>query len=224
MILTQTDRLAPPTDPAWQDRAACRGQDIDTFFDEAPETREEALAVCGPCPVRADCFDAALAAPEHFGIWGGASPNARKAERRRRLRGHQPRYPGPPQPKKTEKLPARVASLGTVRRLQALQAEGHSTVAVAEAASCSPKTVSAWSHHGHQRGRIDAGLARAIEQAYQALAGRTPQVRPGPGLSPQSRRERAAARGWAASTQWAGIDINDPAARPRPDAAHTTAA
>lgn len=208
----------------WRTRAACHGTDTDTFFDDSYHGQQQALAVCGPCPVRTECFDAALAAPESFGIWGGATPNARKTERRRRLRGHQPRYPAPSQPKKSEKLPARVASLGTVRRLQALAAEGHSTVAVAEAASCSPKTVSAWAHHGHQRGRIDAGLARAIARAYRALAGGAPQVRPGPGLDPQSRRERAADRGWVPTERWAGLDLDDPAAHPRPVAEETATA
>ena len=41
----------------------------------------EARRLCGRCPVRAECLEAALSNDEEFGVWGGVS-----AEERRQLR------------------------------------------------------------------------------------------------------------------------------------------
>jgi WhiB family redox-sensing transcriptional regulator len=69
-------------------RGACRLVDPDLFFPvaigTAPAARqgEAAKAVCGPCAVRANCLSYALEAkPE--GIWGGTTPDERRAARRR---------------------------------------------------------------------------------------------------------------------------------------------
>jgi len=69
-------------------RGACRESDPDLFFPVAvgtgPAARqvEVAKAVCGPCAVRANCLSYALEAmPE--GIWGGTTPDERRAARRR---------------------------------------------------------------------------------------------------------------------------------------------
>jgi WhiB family redox-sensing transcriptional regulator len=69
-------------------RGACRQADPDLFFPvaigTAPAARqiEAAKAVCGPCTVRASCLSYALEAkPE--GIWGGTTPDERRAARRR---------------------------------------------------------------------------------------------------------------------------------------------
>jgi len=74
----------------WQFDAACRGEDASLFF--APnyfEKRSEkdgreakAKAICGRCPVLADCLDYALRVRETHGIWGGHN----EFERRQLLR------------------------------------------------------------------------------------------------------------------------------------------
>ncbi|MBE2998725.1 WhiB family transcriptional regulator [Nocardiopsis sp. HNM0947] len=210
--------LPPPTDPTWRTRAACRDEDTELFFDE--DRQAEAQQVCAACPVRTDCFDAALATYEKYGVWGGATTHARTVERRRRLRGREPHYPAPPPPKEVASPPARVDATGSVRRLQALRADGHRTSDIAETALCSVKTMSAWCHT--DRRRIDASLASSISRAYRDLAGQPPGGS-GPGLGPEGRRSRAAARGWVPSTRWAGIDLDDPRSRPHPDASETAA-
>ncbi|WP_373298350.1 WhiB family transcriptional regulator [Nakamurella endophytica] len=64
---------------AWPDALAeqprtdlpCHTGDPDLFFAERPEQLEQAKALCGPCPVRAECLAAALARNEPWGVWGG---------------------------------------------------------------------------------------------------------------------------------------------------------
>jgi WhiB family redox-sensing transcriptional regulator len=77
-------------DLAWQDNAACRGEDPDTFFHPegergpAREARERAAkAVCAACPVLAQCAAHALAVREPYGVWGGMSEDERRALKRR---------------------------------------------------------------------------------------------------------------------------------------------
>jgi WhiB family redox-sensing transcriptional regulator len=72
----------------WQRNGACRGRDSAQFFHPdgergASRTRREnaAKAVCGMCPVRAECAAHALAAREPYGVWGGFT----EAERLRLL-------------------------------------------------------------------------------------------------------------------------------------------
>lgn len=38
----------------------------------------EALMICGACPVRQECLDYALTAPELHGVWGGTTPERRR--------------------------------------------------------------------------------------------------------------------------------------------------
>jgi WhiB family redox-sensing transcriptional regulator len=77
----------------WRDLAACRGLPVDVFFSpdgeraDAKARRERAAKeVCAVCPVRADCFEYAVARPEKFGVFGGADQEAREKERKKRLR------------------------------------------------------------------------------------------------------------------------------------------
>jgi WhiB family redox-sensing transcriptional regulator len=77
----------------WQWRAGCRGEDTALFF--APnhfETRDEKLdrerrakAICGICPVRAECLEYAVRIREPHGIWGGLN----ELERRMLIRGRE---------------------------------------------------------------------------------------------------------------------------------------
>lgn len=48
---------------------------------------EAARVICAGCEVRTQCLEAALAADEQHGIWGGLTPEERRAEVRRRNRG-----------------------------------------------------------------------------------------------------------------------------------------
>ena len=68
----------------WQARARCQGMDVNLVFPDRWELGEafdavvaEAKAVCGACPVRADCLEAALDRGERHGIWGGATERER---------------------------------------------------------------------------------------------------------------------------------------------------
>ena len=78
----------------WRHRAACRSVDPEVFFPVPVEglayrTRVAvAKAVCGGCPVRAECLTWALA-HQPDGIAGGMTEHERRAEARRR-RGRAP--------------------------------------------------------------------------------------------------------------------------------------
>ena len=75
-------------DRGWYSQAACRGHDTETFYrvENARgiqrEAREaQAKAVCAGCPVSAPCLDSAMTTGERYGIWGGLSPEERRARR-----------------------------------------------------------------------------------------------------------------------------------------------
>jgi hypothetical protein len=87
----------PPPDPdePWWTRAACRGEDVDTFFPPPGEgTRDAvaaALSICGSCPVVSECRAACDREEEHrihslFGVVGAETPADRA--RRRRAEGY----------------------------------------------------------------------------------------------------------------------------------------
>ena len=64
------------------DGAACRGMDVDQFFEgaENPAVRKELKKMCNSCPILDECQTWALK-HEPFGYWGGLS-----ADERRRVR------------------------------------------------------------------------------------------------------------------------------------------
>ena len=89
-----TPRMAVPSQaaqPTWRVKARCRCDDAVHFYAPAQgETRDQrrvredaARALCGGCPVRAECLAYALDVQEPHGIWGGTD----ELERRRLLRG-----------------------------------------------------------------------------------------------------------------------------------------
>ena len=49
----------------------CRQNDPDLWFAELPADLEVAKALCGPCPVKAECLAGALERAEPWGVWGG---------------------------------------------------------------------------------------------------------------------------------------------------------
>lgn len=74
--------LTPPELPGA--RCAQRDQDPELWFPTNGDraTAERAKAICRICPVRSACLEWALAANERTGIWGGTTPNERRALRR----------------------------------------------------------------------------------------------------------------------------------------------
>mgnify|MGYP006092823825 CR=1 len=57
----------------WKEQAACKGYDVELFFDKYEE--EQALrpamdALCQSCPVMRDCFANGVSLKE-YGVWGG---------------------------------------------------------------------------------------------------------------------------------------------------------
>jgi hypothetical protein len=68
-------------DSSWMDDAACRGEDVDYFFEyDLNGIRANRVAeFCHMnCSVRAQCLEWALSVPEEFGVWGGVTPTERK--------------------------------------------------------------------------------------------------------------------------------------------------
>jgi WhiB family redox-sensing transcriptional regulator len=74
----------------WASRAACSDMDTDLFYPEAslderkkgvwnPADYEAARQVCLGCPVRPECYEYAMATEEEWGMWGGFTPEERKA-------------------------------------------------------------------------------------------------------------------------------------------------
>jgi WhiB family transcriptional regulator, redox-sensing transcriptional regulator len=74
--------LTPPELPGA--RCAQRDQDPELWFPANGDraTAERAKAICRICPVRSACLEWALASNERTGIWGGTTPNERRALRR----------------------------------------------------------------------------------------------------------------------------------------------
>lgn len=70
---------------SWQDEAACKSLPLEMFFPPAEQEADAAKAICSGCTVKEPCLEAALAAGERFGIWGGLTSDERQtiAARRR---------------------------------------------------------------------------------------------------------------------------------------------
>lgn len=68
---------------SWHEQAACRGHDTNRWFIEEDGRADhdhvpaDIAAICGDCPVSADCLDYALRRGLDDGIWGGLSPKDR---------------------------------------------------------------------------------------------------------------------------------------------------
>jgi WhiB family transcriptional regulator, redox-sensing transcriptional regulator len=77
---------AEPSPGSWLDLAACREVDPEIFFPisttvAALSQIHEAQAICARCPVAADCLDWALRTGQGHGVWGGTTPEERRALR-----------------------------------------------------------------------------------------------------------------------------------------------
>lgn len=78
-------------DDPWRADAACKTRDdVDPLWWFPDHVRgrghANAIRVCMTCPVRVECLEYALTAPERHGIWGGMNEGQRRAEIRRRER------------------------------------------------------------------------------------------------------------------------------------------
>ena len=69
---------------AWQDSAACKGMDPDTFFPGQGGDVRLPKSICATCPVSAQCLDAALVCRDTVGIWAGTGERERRRMRRSR--------------------------------------------------------------------------------------------------------------------------------------------
>jgi WhiB family transcriptional regulator, redox-sensing transcriptional regulator len=49
----------------------CRSGDADLWFAESPVDLERAKALCGHCPIQAECLEGAVRRAEPWGVWGG---------------------------------------------------------------------------------------------------------------------------------------------------------
>jgi WhiB family redox-sensing transcriptional regulator len=68
--------------PAWQAKAACRGQGVAEFFPpEGGTSLTGARRICNGCTVAEECLQFALERPSLKGIWAGTSERRRRALR-----------------------------------------------------------------------------------------------------------------------------------------------
>lgn len=73
----------------WRRAAVCQETDVEVFFPEDASPRitrgqiKEAKAICGRCPVVAQCLTWAVETRERYGVWGGLTTRERDAMRRR---------------------------------------------------------------------------------------------------------------------------------------------
>ena len=85
---TGTNKLESLTSEAasgWRTKAACLGTDPKTFFPvesthggkDSP-TYITARKICATCPVRITCLTYAVETRQHYGVWGGLTPNERR--------------------------------------------------------------------------------------------------------------------------------------------------
>jgi WhiB family redox-sensing transcriptional regulator len=75
----------------WRSLASCRtGEGVNPAWWYPDNSRgngpRRALEICAVCPVKKDCLEYALSAPERHGIWGGMLEHERRNEQRRRDR------------------------------------------------------------------------------------------------------------------------------------------
>jgi WhiB family transcriptional regulator, redox-sensing transcriptional regulator len=73
----------------WQDRAACRGAEVELFFSTEEAKVAAALAYCERCTVQTACLAVAMSARELHGVWGGTTEAERRRVFRREARGRQ---------------------------------------------------------------------------------------------------------------------------------------
>lgn len=120
---------------SWQAQGSCADEPLDLFFDG---DTAEAKEVCASCPeaIRRTCLDYALTQPENYGIWGGFTEDERATEKRRRIRGSEPRYT-PPAPTMPAEPSKSVSPAESVRLLVELFDAGHTAQQIADVSGVS---------------------------------------------------------------------------------------
>jgi WhiB family redox-sensing transcriptional regulator len=86
MIDVPAALAATARSPDWTDEAACRHTDPELFFPDGtagPALCQvaQAIRVCESCPVRMPCLVFAVEHSPGFGVWGGTTPEERRAIR-----------------------------------------------------------------------------------------------------------------------------------------------
>ena len=66
-----TTVLDAPSRAVDEAQLPCHREDPELFFAESPRDVELAKALCGTCPVRAECLSSAIERREPWGVWGG---------------------------------------------------------------------------------------------------------------------------------------------------------
>lgn len=85
--------IGPPGD--WVARAACRGHEQPDLWFPGPGDNTSfaaAAAICGTCPVAAECLEYAIVQRIDYGVWGGLGEKGRRQFTRSTPR---PRRPAP---------------------------------------------------------------------------------------------------------------------------------
>lgn len=63
----------------WINEVACKPEQMELFFSELKSKVAKAKAICDTCPVKLECLEFALNDKIEFGIFGGVTPDERKA-------------------------------------------------------------------------------------------------------------------------------------------------
>ena len=88
--LHPSDRQAKEEPQEWQDRAACKGRNLDMFPRWHKDISYISIArkICSACPVKPECLDNALTYPitDMHGVWAGLTPRQLAAEQERQGR------------------------------------------------------------------------------------------------------------------------------------------
>jgi hypothetical protein len=174
--------------PDWRNFAECLQSDPELWFarDGDYTSRCRAIAICGLCPVKAECLEAGM--DEEFGIWGGLTARQRRSIRRNR-----------------RQTPA----AGTERRLRALAHLGWTPSDVAHAierrtgvpirATTLRRIRSGVATYVHQ------DTARLVALVYPDMAERTSKA-----YRARYHVAEATERGWLSPDDWDGYDIDAP--------------
>lgn len=194
--------------PDWMEHGLCTraGALADAWFPAdsrgACAQSQAAITVCNTCPVKQQCLDFAMSDPAGaHGIWGGLTVAQREnlvQERnlRKRRRGHIG------------------CAVGTHRRLQALVAAGWPLSWIARRLP-GGRRVENLTRLLHEQ-RIRTGTAQAVADLYSQLYDVVPpRLRAKDDGAVTQALRRAETRGWLPPSAWYGIDMDDPAARPR---------
>lgn len=81
-------RYTPSGNRNWAESAACARPDAPSMFPHEKDAEDTELAkdICKGCPVARACLEEAMQRGEQFGIWGGLTPDERRARHRRSTR------------------------------------------------------------------------------------------------------------------------------------------